>query len=99
MARIKTLEPLVYAALEEKPATRSDDFLLILEVLKHFVETDERLEIVLQHHKELCLPSFASIIRIRRILQLKHPHLVDKEMQEIRKSEEAEFKDYARDNK
>lgn len=95
MARIKQVEPLVLDALTHNPATRSDDFLLILEVLKNFVTADMRLNEVLTHHVELGIPSFASIIRIRRKLQKGDPSLVNETMQEIREEERKEFKDYA----
>ena len=99
MARIKNVQPLVFAALVDKPETRKDDFLLILEVLKNFVTADMRLETVLKHHVELGVPSFASIIRIRRILQRKYPELVDIVAQAVRENEEKEFKAYAINNK
>lgn len=96
--RIKKVQPLVYDALLNNPATRSDDFILILEVLNSFVTTKMSLEAVLQHHIELGIPSFASIIRCRRKLQAKHPELVDEQAREIRDKEEKEFFDYAINN-
>lgn len=95
MARIKKVQPLVYAALVDNPETRKDDFILILEVLKNFVTTEMNLETVLKHHVELGIPSFASIIRIRRILQSKHPELVDEAAANVREAEETEFREYA----
>lgn len=95
MARISKVEPLVYAALVDKPKTRKDDFLLIYEVLKNFVTADMRLSEVLEHHVELGIPSFASIIRIRRKLQEKYPELVDVVAQTVREQEKEEFKAYA----
>ena len=97
--RVNNVQPLVFAALVDKPETRKDDFLLILEVMRHYVTTDMSLCEVLKHHVELGLPSFASIIRIRRILQAKYPDLVDKPAAEVRAEEEKEFKQYALDNK
>lgn len=96
MARIAKVQPLVYAALVEKPETRKDDFLLILEVLKHFVTTDIELETILKQHVELGIPSFASIIRVRRKLQEEYPELEDPAAVAIRQAEEEEFKTYAR---
>ena len=95
MARIQKVQPLVLEALENNPATRKDDFILILEVLKNFVTADIQLETVLKHHVALGVPSLASIVRIRRILQSKYPHLVDEAAQEVRDKEKAEFKAYA----
>lgn len=99
MARIQKVQPLVLEALENNPATRKDDFILILEVLKNFVTADISLETVLKHHVALGVPSFASIIRIRRILQTKHPHLVDAAAANVRAQEQEEFKEYALNNK
>ena len=95
MARIQKVQPLVYAALVDKPETRKDDFLLILEVLKNFVTSEMNLETVLKHHVELGIPSFASIIRIRRKLQEQHPELVDPAAAAVREKEQEEFKEYA----
>jgi len=57
------------------------------------------IETVLKHHVELGIPSFASIIRIRRMLQAKYPELVDIVAQAVREQEEKEFKAYALNNK
>lgn len=98
MARIKKVQPLVYNALVDKPETRTDDFILVLEVLKNFVTPEMRLETVLEHHVELGIPSFASILRSRRKLQKKHPELVNETAAEIRAQEETEYRDYALNN-
>lgn len=95
MERIKNVQPLVYNALVDHPETRTDDFLLVLEVFKNFITGDMRLETVLMHHKELGVPSFASIIRIRRKLQRKYPELVNESTAEMRATAETDYKDYA----
>lgn len=93
--RVSKVQPLVFNALTDKPETRTDDFLLVLEVLKNFVTTEMPLETVLLHHVELGIPSFASILRCRRKLQQKHPELVNKAVAEMRANEETEFRAYA----
>ena len=98
MARIQKVQPLVYNALVDNPETRTDDFILVLEVLKNFVTPEMRLETVLEHHIELGIPSFASILRSRRKLQKKHPELVNETAAEIRAQEETEYRDYALNN-
>jgi hypothetical protein len=98
MAKIKKVQPLVYEALVNNPETRGDDFLLIYEVLKHFVTPEFSLESVLKHHVELGIPSFASIIRIRRKIQENNPELEDEKKREIRNQEQEEFKAYALNN-
>lgn len=95
MARIQNVQPLVYKALTDHPITRTDDFILVLEVLKNFVTPEMRLETVLEHHIELGIPSFASIIRIRRKLQKKHPDLVNEATAEMRAKAVKDYKDYA----
>lgn len=98
MARIMRVQPLVYKALVDHPETRTDDFILVLEVLKNFVTAEMRLETVLEHHAELGIPSFASIIRIRRKLQKKHPELVNEKTAEMRLVAEQDYRDYALNN-
>lgn len=98
MARIKKVQPLVYNALVDHPETRTDDFILVLEVLKNFVTPEMRLETVLEHHTELGIPSFASILRSRRKLQRKHPELVNEAAAKIRAVEEKEYREYALNN-
>lgn len=95
MARITKLQPLVKEALETNPDTRANDNLLILEVFKHFVSEDMSIKTILEHHIELGLPSFASIVRIRRKLQAKYPELVNETAAQIRAEEEKEYKAYA----
>ncbi len=95
MERIKNVQPLVYKALAEKPETRKDDFLLVLEVFKNFIPAYARFETVLLYHKQLGIPSFASIIRIRRKLQKKYPELETVNTAEMRASAEREYKAYA----
>lgn len=98
MARIKKVQPLVYNALVDNPEARTDDFILVLEVLKNFVTPEMRLETVLEHHIELGIPSFASILRSRRKLQRKYPELVNETTEAIRVQEEREYIDYALNN-
>ena len=98
MARIGKVQPLVYNALVDHPETRADDYILVLEVYKHFISVEMSLKTILEHHIELGLPSFASIARCRRKLQRKHPELVNQTAAEIREREETEYKKYALNN-
>ena len=95
MARIQKVQPIVYNALVDHPETRADDFMLVLEVYKHFVSGEMSFNTVLEHHIELGLPSFASILRTRRKLQKKHPELVNATAAAIREGEEKEYRAYA----
>ena len=95
MARISKVQPIVHNILIDKPETRADDFLLVLEVYKHFVSGEMSLTTVFEHHIELGLPSFASVVRARRKLQRKHQELVNETAAEIRAQEETEYRAYA----
>lgn len=69
MARISKVQAMVHNILIDKPETRADDFLLVLEVFKPLVGDGISLQAALRWHKEFGLPSFASIVRARRKLQ------------------------------
>lgn len=96
MAKIQKIEPLVYKALVDIPATRDNDFILIHEVLKNFVDTKISISTVLNNHVIFGLPSFASIIRIRRKLQAQYQELESTKVKEQRIKEEKEFRNYAK---
>ncbi len=96
MERIKNVQPLVFSALVYNPETRKDDFLLVLDVYKNIINADMRLDLAFTHHKALGLPSFASIIRIRRKLQREFPDLANPDTVEMRAEAEKEYRDYAK---
>lgn len=97
MSKIKLIEPLVEEALITNRETRKDNFILYIEVLKHFINPQMSLENVFLNHKALGIPSLESITRCRRKLQEKNPDLKDAETALIRSMEEEHYKDYARD--
>lgn len=96
MARISIIEPLVENILNDIPTTRSDDFILILEVLKTFVTPTLSLEAVFKNHVQLGIPSLETITRCRRKVQEKNPSLYEERSKKIRQQEEEKFKNYAR---
>ena len=99
MARLyNQVQPLVYNALVDHPETRADDFMLVREVYAQFVSGEMSFNTVLEHHVELGLPSFASILRARRKLQKENPELVNAKAAAIRAGEEKEYKAYAINN-
>lgn len=95
MARIQKVQPIVLKALEDNPETRVDDYILVLEVYKHFTDVDISLKALLENHIALGLPSFASILRTRRKLQRKYPDLVDTTAAAMREGEREEYRNYA----
>ena len=99
MAKINTIHNKVLKILETNPDTRGDDYVLILEVLKEYIDPNMSITTLLLHHAELGIPSIETITRARRKLQEKYPHLVDVGAKSIRKEEEKEFREYALDIK
>lgn len=95
MEKAKKIQPLVYTALLDYPETREDDFLLILQVYKTVINTEMRFDLVCREHKALGLPSFASIIRIRRKLQREFPELANADTAAMRAEAEREYREYA----
>ena len=98
MARINTIHNKVKRILENKPETRSDDWLLILEVWKEYISPVMSVEHLLTHHIELGVPSFESIRRTRQKIQADNPHLVEELAVAFRMAKEAEYRQYARGN-
>lgn len=95
--KLKKLEPQIKAILEEQPATRKDDFLLINEVYRNYIPLAMPVGEALKNHKKYNLPSFASIIRVRRKLQSTDPSLCDAGTVDKRLNAEADFIDYSRE--
>ena len=99
MSKINTIHNKVLKILETNPDTRADDYVLILEVLKEYIDPNMSSTTLLLHHAELGIPSIETITRARRKLQEKYPPLVDVDAKSIRKEEEKEFREYALDIK
>lgn len=100
MSKVRVVEPLVKTVLEENEVARNDDFVLIAEVYYKLNPVCARLSFatVMLGHKELKLPSIASITRSRRKLQRIYEYLrPNKEVDAIRADEENEYIDYAID--
>lgn len=98
MSKCAKVEPIVKKILEEKPYTREDDFVLVYEVFKEFVPNldDLSFQDVMINHKEYGLPYFESVRRTRPKLQNKYPELLPpQQVQEARKLEETDYRNYA----
>ena len=90
----------VKEVLEENVTTRGDDFILILEVYKKIRPNLEGVPFndVLRYHYRYDLPSFSSVVRARRKLQVMYPELEpDKKIKDIRQAEEQKYRDFARE--
>lgn len=97
MARISLVEPIVEQALINDPATRCDNFILYIAVLKKFIDPKMPLEAVFLNHKALRIPALETITRCRRKLQEKNPSLRDPKAERIRANEEQEYIDYSKE--
>lgn len=95
MARINVIEPLVEEALINNKACRGDNFILYLEVLKKYIDTNLSLKDVFLHHRELGIPALETITRCRRKLQERNPELRDERMAKKRNEEQGNYIDYA----
>lgn len=95
MSRLKKLEPQIKEILAGNPATRKDDFLLVLEVYRNYIPLSMPVSYALTNHKEYNLPSFASIIRVRRMVQTQDPSLCDNKAREKRAEAAGDYVDYA----
>ena len=98
MARINIIEPLVEEALINNKACRGDNFILYLEVLKKYIDTNLSLKDVFLHHRELGIPALETITRCRRKLQERNPELKSEASIEREKESNA-YVDYALSDK
>lgn len=96
MAKVKIIEPLVEEALLKNKASRGDNFILYLEVLKKYIDLNLSIKDVFENHLILGIPSLESITRARRKLQEKHPELKDDDVAAVREMEEEDYKNYSR---
>lgn len=88
---IRKVEKIVNSILEEKPETRTNDNILILEYMKKTEKIEkESFERVMQNTKI----SFESITRARRNIQRMKPYLKNSVVSELRREKEEEYSKY-----
>lgn len=98
MKKLCKLENIVKEVLTDIPDTRDDDFKLIAYT---YYKLDIRISAtsfntVMIKHKELGLPPFESITRVRRKLQADHEELrAVKEVAEARTNKQADYIEYS----
>lgn len=98
MADLDTLQKLVEEILETDTKARGDDAWLYLQVckVKNLDAVAQPFYIVMQMTKELGLPTFDSISRIRRKVQMEHEELKpSKQVQDIRDDYEQMYFEWA----
>ena len=90
-------EAMVLAILQEVEAARSDDYVLFAEVInRHYPDiANTPLYKALVEHKEINLPSYESITRVRRKLQNKHPEYASERVKKNRERMELEYINYS----
>lgn len=87
-------EKLVTEILEEKPISRTDDFILYGFVLKRLgVSLDMTLRQFFNTHKTLNVPSFKSIERTRRLIQSVRLDLKDYKTSLARNEAEEKYRE------
>ncbi len=95
--KIKLLESTVKDILTKDPSARSDDFILVTSVYQKLgkINDTQTFYCVMLGHKQLGLPSFESITRVRRKVQEKHSELrANKQIQNRREEQEQMFFEY-----
>ena len=97
MAKLQTVEKIVLQVLEDCPAARKDDFVLMYQVCLKTVANVNVISFVeaMLFHKEFGIPNWKTIERARRKIQAQRPDLVDPETAEVRKEEEYEYIEYS----
>lgn len=98
MINTNTQDTVLYI-LTNNIEARGDDFILIAEVYD-LIRPELRgvpMDYALRHHKDYKLPSFSSIVRARRKLQVMYPDLEPEDsIKKLREDEELKYREYAR---
>ena len=96
------IEDRVLSVLESNTQSRSDDMVLYLLVCNSYSNNENPIgkmpfEVVMKHYRELKLPHFESVRRIRQKIQATHPELgCLLEYRRNRKKMQKLYTDYAR---
>lgn len=90
-------EVMVLEILKEVEAARSDDYILFAEIIDRFYHdiSDIPFHKALVNHREVNLPSYESITRVRRKLQNKYPEYASERTKKLREKMEAEYVAYS----
>lgn len=98
MSKLHTMENIVLQVLENSPAARADDYVLMWLVCQRVKPeiTEKPFADVLYHHKLYGLPNWETVTRCRRKIQAKRPDLVSPETARKRHDEIEVYKEYAK---
>lgn len=96
--RLKKLTEVVEEILRTDELARKDDCYLILEVIRVLFpyEVGKTFADVMTNAQSKGV-SFEGITRVRRKVQQKYPELKDRKIEEIRKKEEEEYREFSRE--
>ena len=96
--RLKKLTEVVEEILRTDELARKDDCYLILEVIRVLFPyvVGKRFADVMTNAQSKGV-SFEGITRARRKVQQKYPELKDRKIEEIRKKEEEEYREFSRE--
>ena len=99
MKNQKTTEMLVEELLENKPRTRTDDFILYGAILKQcgLNLRETTMYDFLATAKQSKYPTFSAVARARRKVQERRPELKDKATAEARRDEQYEYIKYSKE--
>lgn len=93
--KLNQLEPVVLEILENKPISRTDDFILYGFVLKKFgISLDLTLRKFFTTHRQLNAPSFKSVERCRRKITAFREDLKEAKTAVARDDKQEEYKLY-----
>ena len=100
MRNLKTIEKKVRAILEKNEDARNDDMVLYLALCNVCLKDAGAMPLaeIMTQHKYLGLPSFESVGRTRRKLQVAHPELLGSvRIQKLRAKKEHQYRKYAKE--
>ena len=100
MKNLKTIEKKVRAVLEKNEDARNDDMVLYLALCNACLKDAGAMPLaeIMTQHKYLGLPSFESVSRTRRKLQVQHPELAgSRPVQKMRATGEKAYRRYAKE--
>lgn len=101
MSRLRTIEQIVRPILINSQEARNDDMVLYLMVCKDCILHENGLgkiylEDIMRHHREMNIPCFESVRRVRQKIQAANPELgCSPSVRRARHKAQKEYKDYA----
>ena len=101
MSRLRTIEQIVRPILINSKEARNDDMILYLMVCKECISNEKavekiELEDIMRNHREMNIPCFESVRRVRQKIQAEDPKLgCSPYVRRARHKGQKEYKEYA----